>query len=254
MAVVLPRSQKSLSTWSAYRHSVPKADTHPRGNNLAWNYLTLSERKQRSKQEAQQDGHHQAPEKEGRIGLGASGCDFFWSIDGEVIGQCSGCLTVSLKSPSSTCMGAPVLKDIAMHVCWVGTRLLPRTPPPLGYTSLVSVLPPFPYQQLFESEFQRTQERSGRPNEAYTLQGYREIEDTEGICIPKAHRVLLSFNSGNWVTMARATSCQNVARCCLNLKNRLWTVRFSELQVLDPSLIWLKPQSLGLPCWCDRPN
>ena len=35
----------------------------------------------------------------------------------------------------------------------------------------------------------------------------QETGDTERICIPEPLRVLFSFNSGNWATMALATSC-----------------------------------------------
>ena len=172
-----------------------------------------------------------------RKAKGASGCDFLlicWWWSNRAVLQAS---DIQLEVTISTWLGATVLKDTVLRVCWVGTRMLPRGSAASWMLFPVSVSPPFPYQLLFASEFQRTQERSRRPNEAYILQGYKEIEDPEGICAAKAHRVLLSFNSGNWATTALATSCQNVAWCCLNLKIRLWTVSFSELQVLDLSLI-----------------
>ena len=36
----------------------------------------------------------------------------------------------------------------------------------------------------------------------------QEMENIEHICIPEPHRVLLSFNLGNWATMTVITSCQ----------------------------------------------
>ena len=39
----------------------------------------------------------------------------------------------------------------------------------------------------------------------------QEMENTEQICTPEPHRVLLSFNLGNWAIMTVITSCQNGA-------------------------------------------
>ena len=96
-----------------------------------------------------------------KLGWRLQGVILFWFVDGEVIGQCclawripgtgepgglpsmgsqrvehdwidlaaaaaARCLTFSLKLPSSTWVGAPVLKGIVMHVWWVGTRILPQ--------------------------------------------------------------------------------------------------------------------------------
>ena len=40
-----------------------------------------------------------------------------------------------------------------------------------------------------------------------TVSYKQETGDKERLYILEPHRVLLSFNSGNWVTMALATSC-----------------------------------------------
>ena len=39
----------------------------------------------------------------------------------------------------------------------------------------------------------------------------QEMENTEQICTPEPHRVLLSFNLGDRETMTVITSCQNGA-------------------------------------------
>ena len=56
-----------------------------------------------------------------------------------------------------------------------------------------------------------TQGRSRRLNEAYILQTRKGEHRTEQICTPEPHKVLLSFNLGNWATMTVITSCQNGA-------------------------------------------
>ena len=39
----------------------------------------------------------------------------------------------------------------------------------------------------------------------------QEMENTEQICTPEPHGVLLSFNSGNWAIITVITSCLNGA-------------------------------------------
>ena len=63
-----------------------------------------------------------------------------------------------------------------------------------------------------------TQGRSRSLNKAYILQTRKE--NTGQISTPQPHRVLLSFNLGNWATMTVITSCQSGASDCLSLENR----------------------------------
>ena len=94
---------------------------------------------------------------EAKLGVRAAGCvAFFWLVGGEVTGRCSRDLVISLKLPSSTCLGALVpaeeLKDIFMYVPWGGTRTMPYAALLfLDCSSFVFAFPPFPDEQLFES-------------------------------------------------------------------------------------------------------
>ena len=67
---------------------------------------------------------------------------------------------------------------------------------------------------------------------------YREeMENTEQISTPEPHRVLLSFNLGNYAGMTVITSCENGAQDGLSLEYRHLIGSISEFQVLDLSLI-----------------
>ena len=77
-------------------------------------------------------------------------------IGGEVTGQCSRNLILSLKLPSSTWVGALVLteelKNIVLYISCGGTCALPLAALLfLDGSPLVSAFPPFLDKQLFES-------------------------------------------------------------------------------------------------------
>ena len=119
----------------------------------------------------------------------------------------------SLKLPSSTWVGGyssvEELKDIDMH-----TSLSKNQDPvsKLYHHLIVSSLFLYPLPSLISNYLNPpfgTQGRSRSLNKAYILQTRKE--NTGQICTPEPHRVLLSFNLGNWATMTVIISCQNGA-------------------------------------------
>ena len=98
---------------------------------------------------------------------------FFWLVGGEAAGLCSRNLVFSLKLPSSTWVGAPVLqmnsKTLLCIFLWVGTRTLSG-----GCTTIwLFLLFLYPLPSLISNCLNPlfgTQGRSRRLNDTYILQ------------------------------------------------------------------------------------
>ena len=124
---------------------------------------------------------------------------FFWLVGGEATELCSRNLVFSLKLPSSTWVGAPVLwknsKTLLCIFLRVGTRSLSQ-----GWTTIWLFLLCFCIPSLLwlaivwihPLEF-----REGQGGWMKPISYRQEMENTEQICTPEPHRVLLSFNLGN---------------------------------------------------------
>ena len=98
------------------------------------------------------------PQKqEATFGVRAAGfvTFFFKLVGGEATELCSGNLVFSLKLPSSTWVGAPVLQKNSKTLLCIFLEQEPgpclEAVPTFDCFSCVSVSPPFPDQQLFES-------------------------------------------------------------------------------------------------------
>ena len=84
--------------------------------------------------------------------------------------------------------------------------------PGLNHHLIVSPLFLYPLPSLISNcldLFFETQGGLRRLSKVYILQARKR--EAEKCCTPEPHGVLLSFNSGNWVTMTLITSCQSGA-------------------------------------------
>ena len=126
------------------------------------------------------------------FGVRTAGCvTFFRLVGGEATGWCSRNLELSLKLPSSTWVGPQSCRT--QRHCYAYFLSRNKGPVPRLYHHLIPP-PLFPYRlhslisNCLNLSF-GTQGRSRRLNEGYILK--QEIGNTERICTPEPHRVLL---------------------------------------------------------------
>ena len=145
------------------------------------------------------------------FGVRAAGCvSFNWLVGGEATELCSRNLVLSLKLPSSTWVGAPVLQNSKYcYACFLSKNqdLASRL-----YPHLIVLLFLYPLPSLISNCLNLpfvTQGRSRRLNEAYILQTRNGEHRTD--LYSRVPQSPAQFNSGNQATMTVITFCQNGA-------------------------------------------
>ena len=152
------------------------------------------------------------------------------SSDGsEATEQCSRNLVLSLKLPSFTGLGAPVLQN-SKTLLWVFLEQEPgpslKAIPSFDCSFSIFCFPSLPWSATVW--ICPLGLREGEGGWMKPMSYKQEMGNREWICTPEPHAVLLSFNSGNWATMTLLNSYQNGAQDCLSLENRHGNGSISE--------------------------
>ena len=160
-------------------------------------------------------GHHWALEREGNIwGKGCRVYDFLpigcwlWGNRGVLQESCAQPEVTILHlggGPSS----AKELKDTVKCISWVEIRTLPRGCTIIWLLLLCFRIPSLPWSAIVW--ICPLGLRKGQGSWMKPTSYKQETENIEWIHTPEPHRILLSFNSGNWATMTLITSWQNGA-------------------------------------------
>ena len=145
---------------------------------------------------------------EGRqyLGVRITGCvTLFWLVGGEATECYSRYLGRSWSYYPLPGWGPQFCKDTVMHYLWEGTRTLTLS---LSYHLTAAPLLLFPLPSLISNNLNLHFGICARPRRLNeTISCKKETRETEMICALEAHRVLLSFNSGNLATTTLSTSC-----------------------------------------------
>ena len=191
------------------------------------------------------------------FGVRAAGCvTLFWLVGAEATGNLVLRISCSAWRYHPPPGWGPQFCRRTQRYCYA--YFLSRNQDPTSRLNYHLIVPPlflYPLPSLISNCLNlsfRTQGRSRRLNEAYVLQT-RNGEDRADL-YSRVPWILHSFNSGNWTTLALTTSCQNGGIMLPSVWRIDTELEVFEFQVLDVCLVWLKPQSLGVPFCCNRPN
>ena len=87
------------------------------------------------------------------------------------------------------------LKDIVMHIFWIGTRMLSQGCTTIWLFLLCFSIPSLPWWAIVW--IHPLERREGQGGWMKPISCRQEMQNTEQICTPEPHRNLLGFNLGN---------------------------------------------------------
>ena len=129
---------------------------------------------------------------------------FFWLVGGEATELWSHHLP-----PGGGSSSVEELKDIVTHISLSRNQDLPQGCTTIWLFLLCFCIPSLPWLAIVW--IHPLELREGQGGRRKPVSYRQEMENTEQICTPEPHRVLLSFNLGNRANMTVITSCQNGA-------------------------------------------